>query len=93
MRAPDYTRQLLSSNLFLNNVLVLLRFWAVFFSITYETHSNLQSSVIQTAPALVGIVNALIHTRVGLGWLSEQTQTEGEAWPASLPRFAGRKEV
>ncbi|KAJ6462451.1 hypothetical protein C8R45DRAFT_526007 [Mycena sanguinolenta] len=48
--------------------------WVVFFAVTFQLHSNLQSSVIQTAPALIGIVNALIHTRVGLGWTSEQTE-------------------
>jgi len=65
--------------------------WAVLFAVMYETQSNLQSTVIQTAPALVGIVNALIHTRVGLGWTSEQTQ--GLPWPSSPLKFAGRDEV
>ncbi|KAJ6537754.1 hypothetical protein B0H19DRAFT_1270167 [Mycena capillaripes] len=65
--------------------------WAVLFAVTYETQSNLQSTVIQTAPALVGIVNALIHTRVGLGWTSEQTQ--GLPWPSSPLKFAGRDEI
>ncbi|KAJ7627795.1 hypothetical protein DFH06DRAFT_1480806 [Mycena polygramma] len=59
--------------------------WAVFFAVTYEVQSNLQSTVIQTAPALVGIVNALIQTRVGLGWTSEQA--EGLSCP-SLIKFA-----
>ncbi|KAF7341177.1 hypothetical protein MVEN_01852600 [Mycena venus] len=65
--------------------------WAVFFSATYEAHSNLQSTVIQTAPALVGIVNALIHTRVGLGWTSEQTEKMPE--PSSPLMFRGREAV
>ncbi|KAJ7741753.1 hypothetical protein DFH07DRAFT_925898 [Mycena maculata] len=42
--------------------------WAVFFMVTYQTRSVVQFLVIQSAPPLVGIVNALIHTRVGLGW-------------------------
>ncbi|KAJ7681635.1 hypothetical protein B0H17DRAFT_835820, partial [Mycena rosella] len=45
-------------------------FWAVLFAVTYEAKSNIQASVIQIAPAVVGLVNALIHTRVGLGWSS-----------------------
>ncbi|KAJ7926268.1 hypothetical protein B0H13DRAFT_2564870 [Mycena leptocephala] len=65
--------------------------WAVFFAVAYETESNVQSCVIQTAPALVGIVNALIHTRVGLGWTSEQA--ERLPWPASPLRFAGRDAI
>lgn len=69
----------------------LLRCWAVFFAVAYETESNVQSCVIQTAPALVGIVNALIHTRVGLGWTSEQA--ERLPWPASPLRFAGRDAI
>ncbi|KAJ6612881.1 hypothetical protein B0H10DRAFT_2050829 [Mycena sp. CBHHK59/15] len=64
-------------------------FWAVFFAVAYESKSNIQSSVIQTAPAVVGIVNALIHTRVGLGWTAEQTQ--GLPWPSSPLRFAVRE--
>ncbi|KAF7364151.1 hypothetical protein MSAN_01074300 [Mycena sanguinolenta] len=47
--------------------------WVVFFAVIFQVRSNLQSSVIQAAPAVIGIVNALIHTRVGLGWTSEQT--------------------
>ncbi|KAJ7465967.1 hypothetical protein FB451DRAFT_1041075 [Mycena latifolia] len=62
-------------------------FWAVLFAIAYESKSNLAESVIQTAPAMVGGVNALIHTRVGLGWSSEQTQGP---WPASPIRFVVR---
>ncbi|KAJ6539833.1 hypothetical protein DFH09DRAFT_1176079 [Mycena vulgaris] len=63
-------------------------FWAVLFAVAYGAKSNLQSSIIETAPAVVGLVNALIHTRVGLGWSSEQTQ--GVSWPASPLRFATR---
>ncbi|KAJ7458899.1 hypothetical protein FB451DRAFT_1272817 [Mycena latifolia] len=45
--------------------------WAIFFTATYQTRSVVQFIVIQTAPEVVGIVNALIHTRVGLGWAVE----------------------
>ncbi|KAJ7726158.1 hypothetical protein DFH07DRAFT_970608 [Mycena maculata] len=60
--------------------------WALFFVITYQLRSNLQLIVVQTAPPLVGLVNALIHTRVGLGWTGEQM--EGVARPSSPVRFA-----
>ncbi|KAJ7138207.1 hypothetical protein C8R44DRAFT_767031 [Mycena epipterygia] len=66
-------------------------FWAVLFAVAYEVRSNVQSTMIQTAPAVVGIVNALIHTRVGLGWTSEQTQ--GAPWPSSPLQFAARDAV
>ncbi|KAJ6615217.1 hypothetical protein B0H10DRAFT_2041773 [Mycena sp. CBHHK59/15] len=60
--------------------------WAIFFTATYETRSNVQFIVIQTAPEVVGIVNALIHTRVGLGWaIAEQQQNRG---PSSQLAFA-----
>ncbi|KAJ7321012.1 hypothetical protein DFH08DRAFT_889786 [Mycena albidolilacea] len=48
--------------------------WVILFSVTYETNSNLASFFLETTPAVVGIVNALIHTRVGLGWTSEPNQ-------------------
>jgi hypothetical protein len=50
------------------------RLWVIFFTVTYQTNSNLGSFVLETAPAIIGIVNALIHTRVGLGWTSEPNQ-------------------
>ncbi|KAJ6485433.1 hypothetical protein C8R47DRAFT_1130177 [Mycena vitilis] len=58
--------------------------WAVFFTVTYQTHSLVQFVVIQAAPQIVGIVNALIHTRVGLGWAIE---AQGSP-PASHLAFA-----
>ncbi|KAJ7758818.1 hypothetical protein DFH07DRAFT_940227 [Mycena maculata] len=48
--------------------------WVILFSVTYEPNSNLASFFLETTPAVVGIVNALIHTRVGLGWTSEPKQ-------------------
>ncbi|KAJ6496287.1 hypothetical protein C8R45DRAFT_985478 [Mycena sanguinolenta] len=63
--------------------------WVVFFFVTFQVQSNLQLSVIQTAPALIGIVNALIQMRVGLGWTSEQTG-KAHHWPPSPLVFAGR---
>ncbi|KAF7335879.1 hypothetical protein MSAN_02324900 [Mycena sanguinolenta] len=48
--------------------------WAIFFAATYQTRSLVQFVAIQGAPEIVGIVNALIHTRVGLGWAIEAQQ-------------------
>ncbi|KAJ7726152.1 hypothetical protein DFH07DRAFT_853132 [Mycena maculata] len=62
--------------------------WAVLFVIAYEFKSNLQLTIILTSPAVVGLVNALIQTRVGLGWTSEQTKVM--PWPASPLCFAAR---
>ncbi|KAJ7722605.1 hypothetical protein B0H16DRAFT_1600104 [Mycena metata] len=59
--------------------------WAIFFTATYQTRSVVQFLVIQAAPEVVGIVNALIHTRVGLGWAIE-AQTNSP--PASEMAFA-----
>ncbi|KAJ7452250.1 hypothetical protein FB451DRAFT_1565964 [Mycena latifolia] len=61
--------------------------WTLFFAITYTTKSIVQSLVIQIGPAVVGMVNALIHTRVGLGWTSDQMP---ELPAPSTLRFAGR---
>ncbi|KAJ7859792.1 hypothetical protein B0H14DRAFT_2746013 [Mycena olivaceomarginata] len=49
--------------------------WAIFFTVTYQTRSLVQFIVIQAAPEVVGIVNALIHTRVGLGWAIEAQES------------------
>jgi len=58
--------------------------WAIFFTVTYQTRSLVQFIVIQSAPEVVGIVNALIHTRVGLGWAIEAQESP----PASQMAFA-----
>ncbi|KAJ7199381.1 hypothetical protein GGX14DRAFT_401332 [Mycena pura] len=64
------------------------RIWTLFFAIAYAAKFSLQVFVITTGPAVVGIVNALIHTRVGLGWASESEQGPGgRPMPSSL-RFA-----
>ncbi|KAF7367060.1 hypothetical protein MSAN_00965400 [Mycena sanguinolenta] len=57
--------------------------WAIFFAVTYQTRSLVQFVVIQGAPEVVGIVNALIHTRVGLGWA-----IEAQSPPVSSMAFA-----
>ncbi|KAF7364193.1 hypothetical protein MSAN_01078600 [Mycena sanguinolenta] len=61
--------------------------WVVFFVVTFQVQSNLQSSIIQTGPALIGLVNALIQTRAWLGWTSEQTDKTSQL-PSPL-QFAG----
>ncbi|KAF8187988.1 hypothetical protein K438DRAFT_1834480 [Mycena galopus ATCC 62051] len=62
--------------------------WTLFFAIAYATRSSLQVLVITTGPAVVGMVNALIHTRVGLGWASESEQGPGGRPVPSSLRFA-----
>ncbi|KAJ7768880.1 hypothetical protein B0H16DRAFT_1780969 [Mycena metata] len=60
----------------------LYALWAVLFLVAFETKSNLQVVVIQAGPELIGLVNALIMTRVGLGWTSEQIH--GTPYPSAL---------
>ena len=62
-------------------------FWAAFFTVTYEVKSTVGSFVLETAPATVGIVNALIHTRVGLGWTREQNEGLTASWPVGPLTF------
>ncbi|KAJ7613089.1 hypothetical protein FB45DRAFT_938925 [Roridomyces roridus] len=53
--------------------------WAVLFFVAYHIQSNVQLTIIEAAPAIVGFVNALIQTRVGLGWTSEQMGVSTES--------------
>ncbi|KAJ6574507.1 hypothetical protein B0H19DRAFT_1254207 [Mycena capillaripes] len=62
--------------------------WTLFFAIAYATKFSLQVLVITTGPAVVGMVNAVIHTRVGLGWASESEQGPGGRPVPSSLRFA-----
>ncbi|KAJ7768796.1 hypothetical protein B0H16DRAFT_1518215 [Mycena metata] len=50
------------------------RLWAVLFVVAFKTKLHLQSIIIQAGPELIGLVNALIMTRVGLGWMSEHIE-------------------
>ncbi|KAJ7647939.1 hypothetical protein FB45DRAFT_1052344 [Roridomyces roridus] len=52
-------------------------FWAILFFVLYQAESEFQYIVIEAVPEVVGFVNTLIHTRVGLGWTSEQMQMTG----------------
>ncbi|KAJ7869886.1 hypothetical protein B0H14DRAFT_2726665 [Mycena olivaceomarginata] len=63
------------------------RIWTVTRFSKLSEGNNLRALVVQTGPAVVGMVNALIHTRVGLGWTSDQMQ---ELPAPSALRFAGR---
>ncbi|KAJ7760043.1 hypothetical protein B0H16DRAFT_1688927 [Mycena metata] len=60
----------------------LYALWTVLFLVAFETQSNLQVVLVQAGPELTGLVNALIMTRVGLGWTSEQI--EGSSYPSAL---------
>ncbi|KAJ7441655.1 hypothetical protein B0H11DRAFT_2204729 [Mycena galericulata] len=66
--------------------------WAVLFGVCYESQSNLQLILIQTGPTVVGLVNALIHTRVGLGWTSEQMQRVPDPSTPLRFKFSARGE-
>jgi len=50
--------------------------WVIVYTATFRAGSLVQYAVIQCAPAVVGIVNALIHTRVGLGWALETRDSQ-----------------
>ncbi|KAJ7174855.1 hypothetical protein C8R46DRAFT_1347875 [Mycena filopes] len=51
----------------------LYAIWIVF-AIVFATKSNVELILIEAGPELIGLVNALIMTRVGLGWTSEQIE-------------------
>ncbi|KAJ6470831.1 hypothetical protein C8R45DRAFT_1014752 [Mycena sanguinolenta] len=62
--------------------------WVVFYTVTLYTESSMQDFVLLTTPTVVGIANALIHTRVGLGWATEEGRRMEETWPrATTIRF------
>ncbi|KAF8199351.1 hypothetical protein K438DRAFT_1966558 [Mycena galopus ATCC 62051] len=72
------TRMSISSDNKLRNFLTIVvesaaiyAFWVIMFVVLYEVKSSLQSFAIETGPAVIGIVNALILTRVGLSWTYE----------------------
>ncbi|KAF8197739.1 hypothetical protein K438DRAFT_1584912 [Mycena galopus ATCC 62051] len=56
--------------------------WLLFFAITCETGSVLQSLATVLTPSVLGLVNMFIHIRVELGW-SSQTQMTMTS-PASI---------
>ncbi|KAJ7736097.1 hypothetical protein B0H16DRAFT_1574416, partial [Mycena metata] len=54
--------------------ILTLILWAVLLVVAFKTKLNLQLIIIQAGPELIGLVNALIMTRVGLGWTSEHIE-------------------
>ncbi|KAJ7217600.1 hypothetical protein C8J57DRAFT_1395456 [Mycena rebaudengoi] len=46
--------------------------WIIFYSVTHQMNSLLQFFAVGPIPSIVGITNALIHARVGLGQTVEQ---------------------
>lgn len=48
------------------------RSWIIFYSVTHQMNSLLQFFAVGPIPSIVGITNALIHVRVGLGQTIEQ---------------------
>ncbi|KAJ6612841.1 hypothetical protein B0H10DRAFT_273586 [Mycena sp. CBHHK59/15] len=54
--------------------LTFYRSWAIFYAVTHETNSNVQFIAFDMGPPVVGIANALIQVRVGLGGTIEQTR-------------------
>ncbi|KAJ7636221.1 hypothetical protein FB45DRAFT_444275 [Roridomyces roridus] len=67
----------------------LYALWAVLFVAAFASKSNLQFIIIQTAPEVIGFVNALILVRVGMGWSSEQTECETRQLGSEPLVFAG----
>ncbi|KAJ7768893.1 hypothetical protein B0H16DRAFT_1716093 [Mycena metata] len=62
----------------------LYALWAALFLVAFEMQSNLQMVLMQAGPELIGVVNALIMTRVGLGWTTEQIEGTASANPSTL---------
>ncbi|KAJ7112680.1 hypothetical protein C8R44DRAFT_882436 [Mycena epipterygia] len=63
--------------------------WTIFFAATFLTGSTLQFIVRDLAPAIIGLVNLLIHLRVGLGWSrAEAPDTTGALMTSTASIFA-----
>ncbi|KAJ7106657.1 hypothetical protein C8R44DRAFT_714991 [Mycena epipterygia] len=63
--------------------------WAIFFAVTYLTHSTLQFIVRDLTAPILGLVNLLIHLRVGLGWSrAEAPDASGAPMTSSASMFA-----
>ncbi|KAJ7768815.1 hypothetical protein B0H16DRAFT_1780837 [Mycena metata] len=62
----------------------LYALWAVLFLVAFETQSNLQVVLIEAGPEPIGLVNALIMMRGGLGWTTEQIEGTASANPSVL---------
>ncbi|KAJ7106661.1 hypothetical protein C8R44DRAFT_885931 [Mycena epipterygia] len=63
--------------------------WAVFFAVTYLTGSLLELIVTDLTPSMIGLVNLLIHLRVGLGWSRGETpEATGPSMTSPASMFA-----
>ncbi|KAJ7112527.1 hypothetical protein C8R44DRAFT_797469, partial [Mycena epipterygia] len=63
--------------------------WSIFFATTFLTGSTLQFIMRDLTPAIIGLVNLLIHLRVGLGWSrAEAPDATGAPMTSSASIFA-----
>ncbi|KAJ7112651.1 hypothetical protein C8R44DRAFT_985079 [Mycena epipterygia] len=63
--------------------------WTIFFAVTILTGSRLQFIVRDLTPGIIGLVNLLIHLRVGLGWsCAEAPDATGAPMTSSASIFA-----
>ncbi|KAJ7454188.1 hypothetical protein FB451DRAFT_1373607 [Mycena latifolia] len=65
--------------------------WAIFFAVTYQTGSSMTSLATDLSGPIIGLVNMLIHLRVGLGWshtLKASTAAHDMAMTSSASMFA-----
>ncbi|KAJ7112655.1 hypothetical protein C8R44DRAFT_882417 [Mycena epipterygia] len=63
--------------------------WTIFFATTFLTGSRLQFIVRDLTPAIIGLVNLVIHLRVGLGWSrAEAPDATGAPMTSSASIFA-----
>ncbi|KAJ6562209.1 hypothetical protein B0H19DRAFT_1026996 [Mycena capillaripes] len=66
--------------------------WVVFFAATYLTGSILLYLTTELTPSIVGLVNMVIHLRVGLGW-SRTPDGSGVAMTSSASMFRATTQV
>ncbi|KAJ7454157.1 hypothetical protein FB451DRAFT_1280323 [Mycena latifolia] len=67
--------------------------WAIFFAVTYQAGSTVSALVTDLSGPFIGLVNMLIHLRVGLGWshtleASPAATASGVAMTSSASMFA-----
>ncbi|KAJ7131277.1 hypothetical protein C8R44DRAFT_871789 [Mycena epipterygia] len=63
--------------------------WSLFLATTFLTGSTLVITVADLTPAIIGLVNLLIHLRVGLGWSpAEAPDATGAPMTSSASIFA-----
>ncbi|KAK7464286.1 hypothetical protein VKT23_006453 [Stygiomarasmius scandens] len=74
----------------------LYMFWALAFLISYETHTNIHTAIVDLGPACAGIACTMITIRVGMGWdkvyISTNSMADGmqptHVETLSLPQFS-----